>query len=126
MTRLQILLLQVAVVLVCWAGFRWYYIGVGEGRCEAKHAVAQMKSNKEMYDGQIKRDARSDTIVKQSTDKAEKDQAKIEEHVEAAKSVTEVVYRDRWHTAPVGKCSHPLDPRVQSEIDQAVQRTNEE
>ena len=118
MTRIQLIALQMLVIGLCWFGFRWYYIGVGKGQCAAR-------GNINLYEGQVKRDKKAGEISTASKAKAEAAAAKAEEDAEQAASRVEVVYRDRWKTVP-GKCAINLDPRVQSEIDQAVQRTNQE
>jgi hypothetical protein len=124
MTRLQLIFLQIGVVLLCWVGFRWYYIDVGEDRCEAKHVAAQVKANEAMYAGQIQRDVEAGGIAKATVEQGKTIVAEADKKTEQAVSTVEVVYRDRWRTVPNGKFAHPLDPRVQNEIDQAVQRTN--
>jgi hypothetical protein len=109
-TKLGQAVIIAGVILLCWLGFSRYYEAEGKRKCEAAYAAAAQK-----------RDNASIDIGKKATAKAEEDTKRIDKTTQEAKTEVRTVYRDVLRTVPLeGSCVHPLDPRVQSRIEQAI------
>lgn len=126
MTRLQLWLVQLAgVVLAALIAYAWAD-SRGYKRCQAEQAAKVAKANVALVDGERKRDEESDDIAGKADDRAAGAAKDATQATADAEERIKVVYRDRWREPAPGRCAVPLDPRVQSEIDAAVRRSNEE
>lgn len=126
MTRLQLWLLQLAgIVIAAVIAYAWAD-GRGYERCKAEQAAATAKANVDLVGRERQRDKESDVISGRAEARANDAAKDAAGEAAEAEGRIKIVYRDRWRDPEPGRCAIPLDPRVQSEIDAAVRRSNEE
>lgn len=112
-----------AVVLLI-GGAWWLADRRGYDRCQAQHAAAAARANIDAVAKERKRDAEGDVIAGEADARAADVVRDAGSEAASAEERIKVVYRDRWLDPAPGRCSVPLDPRVQDEIDAAVRRSN--
>ena len=108
-------MLIAGIILACWFGFSRYYTEVGKKQCQDAARTAAEK-----LEGKTRPIAQqADKANEAAVQDVAKDQA------DAGKEI-HYVYRDRIKTVPVaaGSCVHPMDDRVQAELEAALQRAN--
>ena len=125
-TKLGRTVMLVGVILIAGGAAYWWADGKGYERCkqEARDAIGAANVARNLEEN--KRDDRGSEIAKSATAKAEEVVAKADEETAEAKTEVEIIYRDPPKTKPVKptSCVHPLDPRAQKVIDDAVSDTN--
>lgn len=114
-------LLKLIAIGALIAGTGWWAYSEGASDCEQAHTRAALKASREAAE----RDTGSLTLGKETTDKAAETVSKINEAAQEAAAEVRVVYRDIVRTVPLAdSCVHPIDPRVQGRIEQAVNAAN--
>lgn len=125
-TRIGQALILAAVIGLCWWGFSSYYTRKGYERCRSEVAQQVAKANVEVVKDERARDATGDNIADKAIDRNTAVVKEVETATEDAEERIKVVYKDRWLTPTPGKCSVPVQPEVQDEINAAVRRSNGE
>ncbi len=123
----------VVIGLGCAAGFAaaWWifsshYDAVGYQRCKDEQIEAINRANVEQAEKNAENDKASAEVGQQTADAANKVVREASDDAAKTKETIEDVYTKPPVTAPValGSCVHPVDERVQDDIDAAVRRAN--
>lgn len=119
--------LSLVVVGLSWWAFSSHYDRVGYDRCQSEHAKALAEANARQAEENTRKNEVSSAIAAESASSSEELRAAADISTAETKEVIRYVYRDRPATAPVRplSCAHPVDPRVQRELDEALRRANE-
>lgn len=109
-----------------WFLFAKHYDGEGYARCKAEQQAALNKANAEQAAENERKSLLGSEIAKDASEKAEGVVARADDDRTSTNEEITDVYEKPPATAPVafGSCVHPVDPRVQSRIDDAVREAN--
>ena len=109
-----------------WWLFSSHYDSQGYQRCKNEQAEAVAKANAEQAAKNAANDAASAEVGQQTADAGNKVVRDADDNAASTKETIEDVYSKPPATAPValGSCVHPVDQRVQDDIDAAVRRAN--
>lgn len=109
-----------------WWLFSSHYDSQGYQRCKSEQAEAVAKANAEQAEKNAANDAASAEVGQQTADAGNKVVRDADDNAASTKETIEDVYSKPPTTAPValGSCAHPVDQRVQDDIDAAVRRAN--
>lgn len=109
-----------------WWLFSSHYDSQGYQRCKNEQAEAVAKANAEQAAKNAANDAASAEVGQQTDDAASTVVRGADDNAASTKETIEDVYAKPPATAPValGSCVHPVDQRVQDDIDAAVRRAN--
>lgn len=118
---------SVAVGLtIGWWAFSSHYDAVGYRRCKDEQARAVNDANVKQARENANNDATSASVGQHAAASAEAVAKAADQGTTKTKETIEHVYAEPPTTAPIalGSCVHPLDQRVQDDIDAAVRRAN--
>lgn len=109
-----------------WWLFSSYYESQGYQRCKSEQAEALNRANVEQAKKNAESDKASAEVGQQTADAANTVVRDADAGTSTAKETIEDVYAKPPSTAPLalGSCVHPVDQRVQDDIDAAVRRAN--
>lgn len=109
-----------------WWLFSSYYDSQGYQRCKSEQIEALNRANVEQAKKNAESDKASAEVGQQTADAANTVVRDADAGTSTAKETIEDVYAKPPSTAPValGSCVHPVDQRVQDDIDAAVRRAN--
>ena len=109
-----------------WWLFSSHYDSQGYQRCKNEQAEAAAAANAEQAEKNAANDAASAEVGQQTADAGNKVVRDADDNAASTKETIEDVYSKPPATAPValGSCVHPVDQRVQDDIDAAVRRAN--
>ena len=109
-----------------WWLFSSYYDSQGYQRCKDEQIEALNQANVEQAAKNTANDKASAEVGQQTADAANKVVRDADAGTTTAKETIEDVYAKPPSTAPLalGSCVHPVDQRVQDDIDAAVRRAN--
>ena len=109
-----------------WWLFSSYYDSQGYQRCKSEQIEALNRANVEQAKKNAESDKASAEVGQQTADAANKVVRDADAGTTTAKETIEDVYAKPPSTAPLalGSCVHPVDQRVQDDIDAAVRRAN--
>ena len=109
-----------------WWLFSSHYDSQGYLRCKNEQAEAAAAANAEQAEKNAANDAASAEVGQQTADAANTVVRDADAGTSTAKETIEDVYAKPPSTAPLalGSCVHPVDQRVQDDIDAAVRRAN--
>jgi hypothetical protein len=126
-TKLGQALVALIIIAACWWAFSSHYTGVGYDLCQQEHRDAVAEANVEQSKENEELNKAASDIAKAAADAATRINDESDAESEKTTEVIRYVYRDRPTSAPVsfGSCAHPLDQRVQQQLDEAVNRAND-
>ena len=109
-----------------WWLFSSYYDSQGYQRCKSEQIEALNRANVEQAKKNAESDKASAEVGQQTADAASTVVRDADAGTSTAKETIEDVYAKPPSTAPLalGSCVHPVDQRVQDDIDAAVRRAN--
>lgn len=109
-----------------WWLFSSYYDSQGYQRCKSEQVEALNRANVEQAKKNAESDKASAEVGQQTADAANTVVRDADAGTSTAKETIEDVYAKPPSTAPLalGSCVHPVDQRVQDDIDAAVRRAN--
>ena len=109
-----------------WWLFSAHYDSQGYQRCKSEQIEALNRANVEQAKKNAESDKASAEVGQQTADAANKVVRDADAGTTTAKETIEDVYAKPPSTAPLalGSCVHPVDQRVQDDIDAAVRRAN--
>lgn len=109
-----------------WWLFSSHYESQGYQRCKNEQTKALNKANAEQAKKNAENDAASAEVGRQTADAANTVVSGADSNTAETKETIEDVYTKPPTTAPLalGSCVHPVDQRVQDDIDAAVRRAN--
>ena len=109
-----------------WWLFSSHYDSQGYQRCKSEQIEALNRANVEQAEKNTANDKASAEVGQQTADAANKVVRDADAGTTTAKETIEDVYAKPPSTAPLalGSCVHPVDQRVQDDIDAAVRRAN--
>lgn len=109
-----------------WWLFSSYYDSQGYQRCKSEQIEALNRANVEQAKKNAESDKASAEVGQQTADAANTVVRDADARTSTAKETIEDVYAKPPSTAPLalGSCVHPVDQRVQDDIDAAVRRAN--
>ena len=109
-----------------WWLFSAHYEAEGYERCKSEQVEALNNANVEQAKKNAENDAASAEVGQQTADAANTVVRGADDQSAATKETIEDVYAKPPATAPLalGSCVHPVDQRVQDDIDAAVRRAN--
>ena len=109
-----------------WWLFSSYYDSQGYQRCKSEQIEALNRANVEQAKKNAESDKASAEVGQQTADAANTVVRDADAGTTTAKETIEDVYAKPPSTAPLalGSCVHPVDQRVQDDIDAAVRRAN--
>ena len=98
----------------------------GYDRCKAEWNAAIADANVKTIDEQNERDAKSSDITQGARASNEENIQAIDEKADKSKETVNDVYDQPPRTQPVayGSCVHPVDDRVQQEIERGYREAN--
>lgn len=130
-TKLGRTLVLLGVVLVCWFGFRWYYIAEGKRLCQNEQANAVGKANVDTIAAQNARDSTSSTVAAESNAKSQAEQKAIENKGADRQETIRNEYTKPAAPAAVVKTPStcvglaPVPTAVQGDFEAAVKEIND-
>lgn len=109
-----------------WWLFSSHYDSQGYQRCKSEQIEALNRANVEQAKKNAESDKASAEVGQQTADAANTVVRDADAGTSTAKETIEDVYAKPPSTAPLalGSCVHPVDQRVQDDIDAAVRRAN--
>lgn len=109
-----------------WWLFSSYYDSQGYQRCKDEQIKALNQANVDQAAKNAANDKASAEVGQQTADAANKVVREADNSTATTKETIEDVYAKPPATAPLalGSCVHPVDQRVQDDIDAAVRRAN--
>ena len=109
-----------------WWLFSAHYDAKGYQRCKSEQIEALNRANVEQAEKNAANDAASAEVGQQTADAANTVVREADDRTATTKETIEDVYAKPPSTAPLalGSCVHPVDQRVQDDIDAAVRRAN--
>lgn len=110
-----------------WWLFSSHYEAQGYQRCKSEQTEALNRANAEQAAKNAANDKASAEVGQQTADAANTVVAGADANTASTKETIEDVYSKPPTTAPLalGSCAHPVDQRVQDDIDAAVRRAND-
>jgi hypothetical protein len=98
----------------------------GYNRCKAEWDLAIANAGNEAANAENERDAESSGITQDARASNEDNIAAVDKTAEKSTEVVNDVYDAPPRTQPVayGSCVHPVDPRVQDEIERGFRQAN--
>ena len=109
-----------------WWLFSAHYDSQGYQRCKDEQLQALNAANVEQAKKNAENDAASAEVGQQTADAANTVVREADDRTATTKETIEDVYAKPPSTVPLalGSCVHPVDQRVQDDIDAAVRRAN--
>lgn len=123
-TLAALILMAIAGGLTFWFVSDTYF-DKGAASVQAKWDKAKVDAATAAREDKAKKDAAASDIAADTAERNQRDTAAAIDAGSKTNEVIRYVYRDPPATAPVNPlgCAHPLDPRVQRDIEQRVAET---